>query len=67
MNRFFANCHELVYVPWYDTSDTVEMKEMFLNCEKLGDIPTFPTDKVRDMSSMFEDVNLLRAFQRQTS
>lgn len=62
LDRFFANCHNLVKVPWYDTAEVKSMKEMFLNCETLADIPTFQTDKLENASRMFLGCSSLKYF-----
>lgn len=64
MEGFFYGCKNLVYVPWYDTTDTVTMKDMFNSCESLADIPTFETGKVRDMTRMFYNCESLKFVPR---
>lgn len=64
MEAFFSGCTNLVYVPWYDTSDTVTMKEMFYNCYSVADIPTFDMTKVRDATRMFAGCESLKSVPR---
>ena len=64
MEGFFYGCRELVYVPWYDTSDTVTMKEMFKDCYSIADIPTFEMGNVKDTTRMFSGCESLKSVPR---
>lgn len=55
----FAECKQLIYVPYFDTSNVGSMAYMFKECINLEEVSLFDTSKVEDMEHMFEGCNNL--------
>ena len=51
--RLFIDCTYLTEAPLFDTSSTVNMREMFYGCDALVTVPQYNTSAVKNMSRMF--------------
>lgn len=49
----FYNCSALEEVPYFDTTNVVNMQWMFMNCYNLRKVPTYNTSNVTNMTNMF--------------
>jgi len=62
----FSSCYSLINdsktrgVPYFDTSNVVDMSSMFSSCRKLKTVPMFDTSSVTNMLSMFTSCRELK-------